>query len=34
MASTLIEEARVALGGIGDLFSGLVSPTMRIMSPP
>ncbi len=30
MASTLIEEARVALGGIGDLFSGLVSPTVRL----
>ena len=30
MASTLIEEVRVALGGIGDLFSGLVSPTVRL----
>ena len=30
MASTLIDEARVALGGIGDLFSGVVSPTLRL----
>ena len=30
MASTLIDEARVALGGIGDLFAGVVSPTLRL----
>src|SRR4051794_22254586 len=30
MASTLIDEARVALGGIGDLLSGVVSPTLRL----
>ena len=30
MASTLIDEARVALGGIGELFAGVVSPTLRL----